>query len=116
MDEHLFTELIARVGPRIQKKHTFMREPLDIGLKIALTLRYLASGDSYKSMAYNFRVPHNTISVTIPEVCQAIYNEYHEEAIKCPTTPEEWLDVEESFYNKAKVPSLMSWAVLMGNT
>ena len=41
-----------------------------------MTMRHLASGDRYDSMKFNFRVPHNTISVCVCEVCLAITEEY----------------------------------------
>ena len=58
---------------------------------------YLATGQSYKSLMYGFRVPHNTISIIVREVCQAIIDEYTNEVIKTPTTEHEWLEVAEEF-------------------
>ena len=66
-------ELIERVGPRLQKQDIFWRKALDRGLSLALTLRYMVTGNSYKSLQYGFRVAHNTISVIIPETCEAIF-------------------------------------------
>ena len=68
----LFLELLEHVGPRIQKEDTKFRKALPAGLKLAVTLRYLATGNSYRSLQYGFRVAFNTISKFIPEVCQAI--------------------------------------------
>ena len=73
--------------PRIAKRHTSCRAPLEPGLKLALTLQHLASGSSYMSMRYGWRVPHNTQSVIVREVCQAIVDEYLPEVMNCPTTP-----------------------------
>ena len=42
---------------------------------------------------YGFRVAFNTIFNFIPDVCEAIIQEYAEDAISCPTTPEEWKQV-----------------------
>ena len=39
----LFMDIVHRVGPRIRKSHTNFRPPLEPGLKIAITLRYLAT-------------------------------------------------------------------------
>ena len=69
-------------------------------MKVAITLRFLATGHSYKSLSYGFRVAPNTIVSIVPEVCQAIYDEYHEDAIKCPSTPEEWKEVAKGFSEK----------------
>lgn len=73
------------------------RAPLEPGLKLVITLRYLATGDSYRSLAYNFRVAHNTISTFIPEVCSAIYDEYKEEVFSLPSTPDQWQQIADQF-------------------
>ncbi|XP_041369942.1 uncharacterized protein LOC121383910 [Gigantopelta aegis] len=72
----MFDELLARVGPRITKQQTWYREPLEPGMKLALTLCHLASGSKYASMKFGWRVPHNTQSLLVREVCQAIIDEY----------------------------------------
>ncbi|XP_054757229.2 uncharacterized protein LOC129263342 [Lytechinus pictus] len=76
MPPEMFDELLPRGGPSITKQNTTYREALDPGLKLALTLRHLASGTKYRSMSYGWRIPHNTIPLLIPEVCQAIIEEY----------------------------------------
>ena len=95
MPPELFDELLIRVGPRITKHNTNYREDPHPGLKFSLTLRDLASGIKYHSMSYGWRVPHNTISLLIPKVCQAIIDEYKDEVIKCPTTHEEWRGISD---------------------
>ncbi|KAG5888011.1 hypothetical protein JTB14_007130 [Gonioctena quinquepunctata] len=68
-----FKELLELVTLLIQKKDTKFREAIPSKTKLEITLRYLATGDSFKSLAYLFRVPHNTISVFVPEVLSGIY-------------------------------------------
>jgi hypothetical protein len=97
VDPDLFHELLQRIAPRIERRDTNYRKALDPGLKLAITMRYLATGDSYHSLMYGFRVPHNTISLLIPEVCRAIVAEYAEEVITCPTTEAEWRQVADLF-------------------
>jgi hypothetical protein len=48
-------------------------------------------------LKFGFRVPHNTISLLVREVCQAIVDEYAEEVIACPLTHEEWRENAEEF-------------------
>ena len=67
-----------------------MRKALEPGHRIAITLRYMASGDSYQSLSYNFRVAQTTISLLIPETCEAIVQVYLDEVMQCPSTPDEW--------------------------
>jgi len=104
MPAEMFDELVNRVGPRCHKIDTNCRKALEPGLKIAITMRHLASGDKYPTLQYDFRVPRNTISLFIPEVCQAIVDEYKVEAISCPTTPDEWRPIADNFQRKWNVP------------
>ncbi len=43
----IFRELLNRLGPAISKKDTFYRKALHPGLRLAITLRFLATGDIY---------------------------------------------------------------------
>ena len=88
MTPDMFDEVLERLTPRITKGTTNWRSPLDPGLKVAITLRHLASGSSYKDMQYGWRVPHNSISLLVREVCQAIVDEYQEELLSPPDTEE----------------------------
>ena len=47
MEPAMFDELVQRVGPRIEKQDTKMRKALPPGLKLAITVGFLASGDKY---------------------------------------------------------------------
>ena len=104
MPPDMFDELLARVGPRITKQTTRYREPLEPGLKLALTLRHLASGSTYAAMKYGWRVPHNTQSLVVREVCKAIIDEYMPGVMTCPTTPEGWRAISDNFLQKWNFP------------
>lgn len=104
MPPEMFDELVARVGPRITKQNTCYRQPIEPGLKLALTLRHLASGNKYASMKFGWRVPHNTQSLMVREVCQAIIDEYLDEVMTCPSTPQEWQAISDQFMAKWNFP------------
>ena len=70
---------------------------MEPGLKLVITLRYLATGNSYKSLEYDFRVANSTISLFIPQVCQAIYDEYKEEVFTMPEDTDGWREVANKF-------------------
>ncbi len=67
------------------------------GLKVAITLRYLATGDSYHSLMSNFQVAHNTISSIVRDFCQAIIDEDAREVIAAPITEAEWVQIADLF-------------------
>jgi len=66
------------------------------GERLALTLRYIASGDSYKSLSYSFLIGHSTISKIVPQVCAAITDVYGHN-IKLPNTQQQWKAVAQRY-------------------
>ena len=99
-----FHAMVEKLRPHIQKQHTFWRKPLDAGLKLAVTLRHMASGNDYASLEYTFRVPANTISIFVPEVCQAIIDCYKDEALELPRNEEKWRAIAKDFETKWNLP------------
>ncbi|KOB52198.1 Clathrin coat assembly protein [Operophtera brumata] len=49
-----------------------MRKAIPVVTRLAITLRFLATGDSYKSLSYLFRVSDSSLSAIIPEVDVAL--------------------------------------------
>ncbi len=93
----MFWELHNQLGPAIAKQDTFYRKVLHPILRLAITLRFLATGDSYHSLMYGFRVAHNIISCIVLEVCSAIIQD---EVIACPKTSQEWSAIANPFSQK----------------
>ena len=104
MTPAMFDELVERLSPRITKPSTNFRASLEPGLKVAITLRHLASGNKYRSMQYGWRVPHNTISIIVRDVCNAIIDEYTDEMMTTPNTEEGWRTVADDWYQRWNFP------------
>ena len=82
MDTKDFQELLRKVTPLIQRQDTNMREAISSSERLSITLRYLATGDSYHSLEYLYRIPVSTLSGLIQETCQAIYDSLKEDYMK----------------------------------
>ena len=76
MEPSMLRKVLIRLSERIFKKITRFRTRLEPGLKWAIILRHLATGESYHNLAFNFHVPHNTISLLVKEVCKSIVEEF----------------------------------------
>ena len=55
-------------------------------------------------MEFNWRTAHNTIGMFVPEVCDAIIEEYAEEVFRTPTTADGWLEIAQGFQDKWNFP------------
>lgn len=82
MSPSQFDILLEKVRSMIAKKDTNMRKAISAEARLLITLRYLSSGDSYRSLMLLFRVPHNTISGIVSETCEAIYSALRTEYLK----------------------------------
>ncbi|XP_071101770.1 uncharacterized protein [Haliotis cracherodii] len=100
MTPDLFQEMVEKLTPHLKKETTFMGEPLEVGLKLAAILHFLATGNSYPSLQYSFRVEASTICKFLPEVCKAIIEFYKDEVLSWPKTQEEWKEVAEMFSSR----------------
>lgn len=67
-----FEILLNKIGPKIQKKDTNLRKAISAKERLAITLRFLATGDSYSSLQYLFKVSKQIIAEIIPDVCSAL--------------------------------------------
>ena len=71
MTPEFFEMIKTRLEPHLAWQATNYRAPISVGEKLALTIRYLATGESYTSLSCQFRVGRSTISSFLPEVCRA---------------------------------------------
>ncbi|XP_064639806.1 uncharacterized protein LOC135495272 [Lineus longissimus] len=106
MDEPAFEELLHKVGPLITKQDAHLRDSIPAAERLALTLRFLASGedikilfsgDSFTSLQYLYWIPKSTISAIVPEVCEAIFQVLVDEYLKVPQSAEEWEEKANEF-------------------
>ena len=73
--------------------------------KLAITLRFLATGESHTSLRYQFRISDSAISLFIKPVCDVIYDELKEEYLKIPSTEAEWTDIANKTFQRWHFPN-----------
>ncbi|KYN26715.1 Putative nuclease HARBI1 [Trachymyrmex cornetzi] len=99
---HMFNELLTRVRPFLEKSGP--RRPHSVQLKLALTLSFLAHGDSVNSKAWEFRIGRSTVYAIIHEVCRALWQAL--QPIVLPELDElKWSEVAEDFFEKWQFPN-----------
>ena len=106
MSPTTFEKLLCFVGPDIQKVTTPMRNPISASERLALTLRYLATGDAQATIATSYRMSPDTAGRIIEETCVAICNNLGE-YIKSPSSPTEWERIAAEFENRWNFPNVL---------
>ncbi|KAJ8977073.1 hypothetical protein NQ317_017235 [Molorchus minor] len=74
MSEYSFNILLNELVSKIQRSHTLMREAIPAKTKLQAVLYYLATGNRLRSLEHLFRISNSSLSLTIPEVFDAIYD------------------------------------------
>jgi len=64
----------------------------------------LATGESFTSLAYSYRVGQPTITKVIPEVCKELWDQLAPIVMKMPSSVEEWMLISEGYNNKWQFP------------
>jgi hypothetical protein len=70
MTSATFDILLEKVQPYIEKQDTHLRQAVPARVRLMITVRYLASGASYRVLEDIFRVSYSTISLIVPEVVE----------------------------------------------
>lgn len=81
-----------------------MREAIPVGERLAITLRYLATGQTFSSLEYTFRVSRHSISRIVVETCEALYKALQQDYLKVPSTDEEWKYISTRFEERWNFP------------
>ena len=61
MSREDFAILLEMIRPQIVKQNTVFREAIPPEVRLAVTSRFLASGDSYISLQYTFKISRQVI-------------------------------------------------------
>ena len=71
MEPAFFYLIEERITPRLRKSITNFRKQLEVGLKLAVTLRHLSTGESYTSLQFHWRVGRMSICKFVPPGLQS---------------------------------------------
>ncbi|KAJ8979681.1 hypothetical protein NQ317_001082 [Molorchus minor] len=99
LDEDSFNSLLELVGPKITKQNTKFRDAISAEERLIVTLRYLATGNSYEDLKFRTAISPQSIGVIVPETCWAIYEALKKEYLKVPSSIQEWQKVADDFKN-----------------
>ncbi|XP_045781566.1 protein ANTAGONIST OF LIKE HETEROCHROMATIN PROTEIN 1-like [Maniola jurtina] len=103
MQKTTFDNLLQKLSQELKHQDTFMRESISPAERLAVTLRYLATGDTFTDLYYSYRIGIKTISCIVREVCHYIWLELYKEYMKMPSK-EDWLHIASKFQESSNFP------------
>lgn len=72
MSDVIYNQLLNMLRPFITKMDTNMRDSIPANERLAVTLRYLATGRSFEDLKFSSIISPTTISMIVIETCEAI--------------------------------------------
>ena len=109
MTKETFDLLLRVVTPYLTCRRYVSGKRLSIvpGEKLALTLHFLATGNSQILLSLNFRMGRATISRVLHETFHAIWDALVDDYLKFPQLVEEWKAISQQFLKSWNFPNCL---------
>ena len=97
-----FDHLLELIKPMIMTRNA-VKAIIPPNERLAIALKFLASGESQTSLSYYFKIGKATVSGIVEEVCEAIWTPL-QDCVRSPQTPEKWFNISRYFEGKWNMP------------
>ena len=100
MSRRRFDVLLLRVTPFLPKRKVYrsiIRPNISPIEALALTLRFLATGGSLRTLSFSFRCAPSTVLKVVLETSDVIWNALLNDFLNSPKKPDDWCKVSEEF-------------------
>lgn len=105
MDNTTFQELLEKVSPLIVKQDTNFRKAIPPEERLMVTLRYLATGCSFRDLHYDWKMGVSTIIGIVYETSEAIYSALSPDYVRTPSTPDGWIEISKQLEEMWNFPN-----------
>ncbi|XP_069613169.1 tyrosine--tRNA ligase, cytoplasmic isoform X1 [Ranitomeya imitator] len=104
MSKDSFRYLLRLVEGTISRQDTQLRKSISPEERLLVTLRFLATGETLRSLHFQFRIGVSTLSGIIAVTCRALWDNLREEFLPIPTR-EIWLANAQKFEQVCSFPN-----------
>ena len=105
MNVETFTYLLEKVRPQITLRVTNLRKPISAEEQLAVTLRFMATGESFGSLMFQYRMSKQSIRRIIPRVSLAIVESLMDIWMPFPKGPADWQKIADEFLKQWNFPN-----------
>ncbi|XP_044133206.1 uncharacterized protein LOC122925927 [Bufo gargarizans] len=104
MSMESFDHLLTSLHPDLNFRDTSMRRSISAEQRLIVTLRFLATGNSFASLHFEFLLGISTISGIVCHTCKVIWQRLRDAVMPTPKA-EDWLRIAEGFFQSAQFPN-----------
>ena len=108
MNYETFSEILMAIEPEISKEQVIGgHKIIKPAVRLTLALLFLATGETFTSLHFQFRMGKATISYIIREVCEAIWKILGPKYMSVPSTVEKWSEIANAFESRWQYPNCL---------
>ncbi|XP_066455030.1 uncharacterized protein [Eleutherodactylus coqui] len=104
MSVEAFDKLLEQLRSGLSFQNTNMRKSISPEERLLITLRFLATGNSFASLHFEFLLGQSTISGIIRRTCYLLWVRLRRSVMSPPST-EEWQNIAAGFETSAQFPN-----------
>ncbi|KAK1175525.1 hypothetical protein AOXY_G191 [Acipenser oxyrinchus oxyrinchus] len=105
LDHAQFDYLLSKIGPTVTRMGTNYREAQQSTWQYD-SGEFLATGDSYRTIAFSYRVGVSTVAGIVIEVCKAIWDSLVSEYMRVPNK-EDWETISREYEHRWNFPNCL---------
>ena len=106
MDFKHFNEILNLIAPDITPQEIIGgNKVISAAERLTVTLRFLATGETFQSLIFQFCISDRAISYIVKEVCKVIVKYLVQPYLKVQSAEEEWLSIAEKFETRWQYPN-----------
>ena len=110
MSATTFDLLLRKVDPvlrRCRRYTSTIRAEISTAERLAVTIRYLATGNSQASLSFSYRMSRSTVCTIVRETCSAIWDALRSEYVNAPSSESDWRAVSSGFSRQWNFPNCL---------
>ncbi|KAL8595199.1 hypothetical protein ACOMHN_043352 [Nucella lapillus] len=98
-----FSQVLFLIGDTLIKDNR-IRDVISPRERLAICLRFLATGESFRSIAFSYRVGFTTVSRIVSEVCKILWDRLAPIHLAFPESADYWRLIASNFASKCNFP------------
>ncbi|XP_054277592.1 uncharacterized protein LOC128996347 [Macrosteles quadrilineatus] len=104
MSKSTFDQLELELRETITKQDSYFRQPISPTQRLAVFLRFLATGDTFKTISFSYRLGRSTVASIVHHTSQAVIEVLLNKVMPVPDE-DKWNEIAAEFWDRWQFPN-----------